>query len=146
MGVDKSLINPQERLVPASTNPGGLPPIFGPDVGHGGRLGIPVGHVQDRPAQLSFLQDNEYIYIYKYKYIHSEEQYISSISKQVSNSEHLKKCNLQSEKPLTEKLPNVKTCPSMRRTAVWLLPAVTWTLGPGRACTRVGEPLAGGSI
>lgn len=44
---------------------------------------------------------------------------------------------------LTEKLPNVKTCPSMRSTAVWLLPAVTWTLGPGRAWTRVGEPLAG---
>lgn len=43
---------------------------------------------------------------------------------------------------LTEKLPKVNTCPSMRRTAVWLLPAVTCTLGPGRACTKVGEPLA----
>lgn len=43
---------------------------------------------------------------------------------------------------LTEKLPNVNTCPSTRRTAVWLLPAVTCTLGPGSACTRVGEPLA----
>lgn len=42
---------------------------------------------------------------------------------------------------LTEKLPKVNTCPSMRRTAVWLLPAVTCTLGPGRACTKVGEPL-----
>lgn len=42
---------------------------------------------------------------------------------------------------LTEKLPKVKTCPSIRRTAVWLLPAVTWTLGPGRAWTRVGDPL-----
>lgn len=47
---------------------------------------------------------------------------------------------------LTEKLPNVKTCPSIRSTAVWLLPAVTWTLGLGRACTRVGEPLAGRNI
>lgn len=41
----------------------------------------------------------------------------------------------------TEKLPKVKTCPSMSSTAVWLLPAVTWILGPGRACTSVGEPL-----
>lgn len=42
---------------------------------------------------------------------------------------------------LTEKLPNVKTWPSIKRIAVWLLPAVTCVLGPGNACTKVGHPL-----
>lgn len=45
------------------------------------------------------------------------------------------------ERFLTEKLPNVKTCPSIKRTAVWLLPAVTCVLGPGKAWTSVGHPL-----
>lgn len=40
---------------------------------------------------------------------------------------------LMLERFLTEKLPNVKTCPSIKRTAVWLLPAVTCVLGPGKA-------------
>lgn len=43
---------------------------------------------------------------------------------------------------LTEKLPKVKTCPSINRIAVWLLPAVTCVLGPVNACTRVGHPLS----
>lgn len=51
------------------------------------------------------------------------------------------KKNILGKPFLTEKLPKVNTCPSMRRTTVWLLPAVTCTLGPGRACTKVGEPL-----
>lgn len=64
MGVDKSLIDPQERLVSAGADPGGLSSVFGTDVGHGRRLGVPVGHVQDGPAQLSFLENKE-------TYIHS---------------------------------------------------------------------------
>lgn len=45
MRVDKSLIDPQERLVSAGTNPGSLTSVFGTDVRHGRWLGIPVGHV-----------------------------------------------------------------------------------------------------
>lgn len=59
MGVNKSLIDPQEGLVSAGTNPGSLSSIFGTDVGHRRRLGIPVGHVQDGPSQLSFLESQQ---------------------------------------------------------------------------------------
>lgn len=45
MGVDKSLINPQESLVSTGSNPRSFSSIFGTNVGHGIWLGIPVGHV-----------------------------------------------------------------------------------------------------
>ena len=62
MGVDESLIDPQERLVSAGADPGGLSSVLGTDVGHGRRLGVPVGHVQDGPAQLSFLENEERVF------------------------------------------------------------------------------------
>lgn len=137
MGVDKGLINSQERLISACTNPGGLSSIFGTNVGHGGWFGIPVGHVQDGPAQLSFLITRRCIIT-----LYSGLWSIWLKQHFLKNDLHIFIRNVF----LTEKLPNVNTCPSMRRTAVWLLPAVTWTLGPGRVCTRVGEPLAGRGI
>lgn len=59
MRVDKRLVDPQECLVTAGTDPGSLSSIFGTDVGHGRWLGVPVGHVQDGPAQLPFLEIKE---------------------------------------------------------------------------------------
>ena len=59
MGVYKGLINSQECLISACTNPGGLSSIFGTNVGHGGWFGIPVGHVKDWPSKLSFLKHRE---------------------------------------------------------------------------------------
>lgn len=59
VGVDEGLIDPQECLVSAGADPGGLSTVLGADVGHGRRLGVPVGHVQDGPAQLSFLKRQE---------------------------------------------------------------------------------------
>lgn len=45
MGIDEGLIDSQESLVPACTNPRCLAAIFGTNVGHGRWFGIPVGHV-----------------------------------------------------------------------------------------------------
>lgn len=45
VGVDQSLINPEEGLVPTSSDPRGLTPIFGSNVRHWGGLGVPVWHV-----------------------------------------------------------------------------------------------------
>lgn len=56
MGVDEGLVDSQERLVSACTNPCCLASILGTNVGHGRWFGIPVGHVEDGPAKLSFLQ------------------------------------------------------------------------------------------
>lgn len=59
MGVDEGLIDSQECLVSACADPRCLASVFGADVGHGGRFGIPVGHVENRSPQLSFLRDND---------------------------------------------------------------------------------------
>lgn len=135
--VDEGLVDAQERLVATRADPGRLPSVLGADVGHGRRLGVPVGHVEDRTAQLSFLMRGEG------RGERHSEQFVDQCGQETKGLVQKESFFARS---LTEKLPNVNTCPSMSSTAVWLLPAVTCTLGPGRACTKVGEPLETGKF
>lgn len=54
--VDECFIDSQEGLVSAGTDPCGFATVLGPYVRHGRGFSIPVRHIQNGTAKLSFLQ------------------------------------------------------------------------------------------